>query len=63
MNPALLIPLIQGAAKLVQELTPVVQSVVTHLNSDDQDALQQALADMRQAVDAQHNVTQSLLRG
>lgn len=63
MNPALIIPLVSGLANLVRELTPVVQSVIGNLKSDDQQALQAAIADLQAAVDAQHADTQRLLRG
>lgn len=63
MNPALIIPIIQGVASLVTSLTPVVQKLTTDLKSEDQTALQAAIADLQAAVDAQRAETSKLLRG
>lgn len=63
MNPALIIPVIQGLTSLVTSLTPVAQKLIGDLKSEDQQALQAALTDLQAAVDAQRAETSSLLRG
>lgn len=63
MNPALIIPIIQGLASLVKDLTPVAQSLIGNLQSEDQEKLQSALSDLQAAVDAQRAETSALLQG
>lgn len=63
MPLATILALVQGASNLVRDLTPIAQSVLQNLKSEDQEQLQAALRDLQQAVDEQRAQTSALLRG